>query len=119
MARHSALRFETGQLLAALSASLLTSTRKANTLEKEIRREIAGAAGYISKGDITELSRRHIFAHARVARALAGVDKGKYADALAQFGDAMADYATGQAPDYIPALDKARAAVELAREENR
>lgn len=119
MARHSAARFETGQLFGALAISLLSATRKANPLEKLIRKELGDASGYISRGDVTELSRRHIFAHARVMRALAEQDKGKYSEALALFGDAMARYATGQAPDYIPALDSAREAVELAKQENR
>lgn len=114
MARHSAARFDTGRQLAALATLLLKHTRNPNPLERQIRQELANATGYISKGDITELSRRHIFAAARVARALADMDKGKHADSLAMFGEAMAEYATGQSGDYIPALDKARDAVKLA-----
>jgi hypothetical protein len=119
MARHSAHRFETGHAIATLSVSLLSATRKSNALEKKVRQHIADAAGYVSKGDSTELSRRHVFGHACAARALADVDQGKYSAALATFGDAMAEYATGQAPDYIPALEKARKAVDAAREANR
>lgn len=115
MARHSELRFDVGHQIAALAVTILSGSRTLSPVEKEIRQEIANAAGYFNVGDFTELSRSWIHAHSYHASKLAKPRSGKYAAALSMFGGALVDYARGKAPDYIPALEKARKAVELAK----
>lgn len=113
MARHSEARFVTGKQLAIMLETLLRSTTGGNALEKEIRTAYGKAVGYISAGDQTELSRREIYATAAVARTLADLDKGKYAAALASFGDALVLYAVDCR--YPTALETAQNALDAAK----